>query len=139
MSPAMAARTSLVCCLILGASAGRADVLRPASGGVPSPLLPVPGGAGGAPASGSLAGPAAPIDGSPPSEAPPDPTAPHAATTTAPRVAVRRPVAVIDLTDDPAVRDLANKLLDILASHTELAPPAISDGAALVDKPPPDD
>jgi predicted regulator of Ras-like GTPase activity (Roadblock/LC7/MglB family) len=37
------------------------------------------------------------------------------------------------------VRDLANKLLDVLASHTELAPPAISDGAALVDKPPPED
>lgn len=46
----------------------------------------------------------------------------------------RRPVAVIDLTNDQAVRDLAIKLLDLLASHTELAPPAISDGAALVDK-----
>src|SRR5262249_52146452 len=46
----------------------------------------------------------------------------------------RRPVAVIGLTNDQAVRDLAIKLLDLLASHTELAPPAISDGAALVDK-----
>jgi len=48
--------------------------------------------------------------------------------------ASRRPVAVIDLTNDQAVRDLAIKLLDVLASHAELAPPAISDGAALVDK-----
>ena len=52
---------------------------------------------------------------------------------------VRRPVAVIDLTNDQAVRDVANKLLELLASHTDLAPPAISDGAALVDKPPADD
>ncbi len=52
---------------------------------------------------------------------------------------VRHPVAVIDLTNDQAVRDVANKLLELLASHTELAPPAISDGAALVDRPPLDD
>jgi hypothetical protein len=52
---------------------------------------------------------------------------------------VRRPVAVIDLSNDPAVREVANKLLDLLALHAELAPPAISDGAALVDKLPPDD
>lgn len=52
---------------------------------------------------------------------------------------VRRPVAVIDLTNDQAVRDVANKLLELLAAHAELAPPAISDGAALVDKPPADD
>jgi hypothetical protein len=52
---------------------------------------------------------------------------------------VRRPVAVIDLTNDQAVRDVANRLLELLASHAELAPPAISDGAALVDKPPADD
>ena len=52
---------------------------------------------------------------------------------------VRRPVAVIDLTNDQPIRDVANKLLDLLASHAELAPPAISDGAALVDKLPPDD
>jgi hypothetical protein len=51
----------------------------------------------------------------------------------------RRPVAVIDVTNDQAVRDVANKLLELLASHAELAPPAISDGAALVDKPPADD
>jgi hypothetical protein len=51
----------------------------------------------------------------------------------------RRPVAVIDLTNDQPVRDVANKLLELLAAHTELAPPAISDGAALVDAPPLDD
>jgi len=53
--------------------------------------------------------------------------------------AARRPVAVIDLTNDQPIRDIAYKLLDLLAAHTELAPPAISDGAALVDKLPPDD
>jgi hypothetical protein len=52
---------------------------------------------------------------------------------------VRRAVAVVDLSDDPAVREAANRLLDLLASHTELGPPAISDGAALVDPLPPDD
>ena len=52
---------------------------------------------------------------------------------------VRRPVAVIDLSNDQAVREVANKLLDLLGLHSELAPPAISDGAALVDKLPPDD
>ena len=51
----------------------------------------------------------------------------------------RRPVAVIDLTNDQAVRDVASKLLELLASHAELSPPAVSDGAALVDKLPPDD
>lgn len=51
----------------------------------------------------------------------------------------RHPVAVIDLTNDPAVREVAYKLLESLASHAELAPPAVSDGAALVDKLPPDD
>lgn len=51
----------------------------------------------------------------------------------------RRPVAVIDLTNEQSVRDVANKLLELLAAHTELAPPAISDGAALVDAPPLDD
>lgn len=54
-------------------------------------------------------------------------------------LAPRRPVAVIDLTNDQAVRDVANKLLEMLAAHAELAPPPISDGAALVDKPPADD
>jgi len=52
---------------------------------------------------------------------------------------VRRAVAVIDLTNDQAVRDVANKLLERLAVSPELAPPAISDAAALVDKLPPDD
>jgi hypothetical protein len=52
---------------------------------------------------------------------------------------VRRPVAVIDLSNDQGVREVANKLLDLLALHPELAPPAISDGAALVDRLPPDD
>jgi len=52
---------------------------------------------------------------------------------------VRRPVAVIDLSNDQAVREVANKLLDLLGLHAELAPPPISDGAALVDKLPPDD
>jgi len=51
----------------------------------------------------------------------------------------RRAVAVIDMTNDQPVRDVANRLLDLLAAHTELAPPAISDGAALVDPPPVDD
>lgn len=51
----------------------------------------------------------------------------------------RQPVAVIDLTNDQAARDVANKLLELLASHPDLAPPAISDGAALVDKLPSDD
>jgi hypothetical protein len=51
----------------------------------------------------------------------------------------RQAVAVIDLTNDQSVRDVANKLLELLASHAELAPPAVSDGAALVDKLPPDD
>jgi hypothetical protein len=51
----------------------------------------------------------------------------------------RHPVAVIDLTNDPLVRDAAYKLLELLAAHAELAPPAVSDGAALVDKLPPDD
>ncbi|HEX4422879.1 MAG TPA: hypothetical protein VH165_33415 [Kofleriaceae bacterium] len=51
---------------------------------------------------------------------------------------VRRSVAVIDLSNDQQVRDVAYKLLELLASHVELAPPAISDGAALVDKLPPD-
>jgi hypothetical protein len=49
------------------------------------------------------------------------------------QIRVRRPVAVIDVTNDTNVRDVAYKLLELLASHTELAPPAISDGAALVD------
>ncbi|HET9625326.1 MAG TPA: hypothetical protein VFP84_28355 [Kofleriaceae bacterium] len=52
---------------------------------------------------------------------------------------LRRPVAVIDLANDQSVRDVAYKVLDLLAAHVELAPPAISDGAALVDKLPPDD
>lgn len=52
----------------------------------------------------------------------------------APIRVIRRPVAVIDLTNDQVVRDVANKLLEQLAAHSELAPPAISDGAALVDK-----
>ena len=51
----------------------------------------------------------------------------------------RRPVAVIDLSNDQSVRDIANKLNELLAAHSELAPPAISDGAALVDAPPLDD
>jgi hypothetical protein len=110
MSPAMAARTLLVCFLILGASTVRADLPRPALSGVP--LVP---------ASGSMG------------VRPPGSTPPIR------RVVSRQAVAVIDLTDDPAVRDLANKLLDILASNPELAPPAISDGAALVDKLPADD
>src|SRR5262249_43717086 len=51
----------------------------------------------------------------------------------------RHPVAVIDMANDQAVRDVANLLLEVLASHPDLAPPAISDGAALVDKLPTDD
>jgi len=51
----------------------------------------------------------------------------------------RHPVAVIDLTNDQAVRDVANRLLEVLAAHPDLAPPAISDGAALVDRLPADD
>jgi hypothetical protein len=46
---------------------------------------------------------------------------------------------VIDLTNDQSVRDIGYQLLELLAAHGELAPPAISDGAALVDKLPPDD
>lgn len=56
-----------------------------------------------------------------------------------PAAIARQPVAVIDLTNDQAVREVAYKLLELLASHAELAPPAVSDGAALVDKLPPDD
>lgn len=52
---------------------------------------------------------------------------------------LRRPVAVIDLTNDPAVRDVATRLLERLAVSTELAPPAITDAAALVEQLPPDD
>jgi hypothetical protein len=51
----------------------------------------------------------------------------------------RHPVAVIDMANDQAVRDVANRLLEVLASHPDLGPPAISDGAALVDKLPTDD
>src|SRR5262249_6153836 len=51
----------------------------------------------------------------------------------------RHPVAVIDMANDQAVRDVANRLLEVLASHPDLAPPAISDGAALVDRLPTDD
>jgi len=51
----------------------------------------------------------------------------------------RHPVAVIDLTNDPAVREVAYKLLELLASHAELALPSVSDGAALVDKLPADE
>jgi hypothetical protein len=57
----------------------------------------------------------------------------------APAAVARHPVAVIDLTNDQAVREVAYKLLELLAAHAELAPPAVSDGAALVDKLPPDD
>jgi hypothetical protein len=56
-----------------------------------------------------------------------------------PAAIARQPVAVIDLTNDPSVREVAYKLLELLASHAELAPPAVSDGAALVDQLPPDD
>jgi hypothetical protein len=56
-----------------------------------------------------------------------------------PQRAARRPVAVIDMSNDPLVRDVGYKLLDLLAAHAELAPPAVSDGAALVDQPPLDD
>jgi hypothetical protein len=63
----------------------------------------------------------------------------HVALTDGQLRTARRPIAVIDLANDPQVRDVAYKLLDLLASHVELAPPAISDGAALVDKLPPDD
>lgn len=52
---------------------------------------------------------------------------------------VRRPVAVIDLSNNQAVREVGYKLLELLASHTELAAPAISDAAALVDAPPTED
>src|SRR6185295_9912165 len=51
----------------------------------------------------------------------------------------RHPVAVIDLANDQAVRDVANRLLEVLAAHPDLAPPAISDAAALVDRLPTDD
>jgi hypothetical protein len=63
----------------------------------------------------------------------------HASLAIEPDSMARRPVAVIDLTNDQAVRDVANKLLELLASHADLAPPAVSDGAALVDKLSPDD
>jgi hypothetical protein len=56
-----------------------------------------------------------------------------------PAAIARHPVAVIDLTNDPSVREVAYKLLELLASHAELGPPAVSDGAALVDQPPADD
>ncbi|HMG22584.1 MAG TPA: hypothetical protein VK607_14725, partial [Kofleriaceae bacterium] len=56
-----------------------------------------------------------------------------------PDAITRQSVAVIDLTNDQAVRDVANRLLDLLAAHADLAPPAVSDGAALVDRLPPDD
>jgi hypothetical protein len=46
---------------------------------------------------------------------------------------------VIDLSNDQAVCDVVSRLLELLAVHGELAPPAISDGAALVDAPPLDD
>lgn len=52
---------------------------------------------------------------------------------------LRKPVAVIDLANDAAVREMANRLLEVLAAHPDLAPPAISDGAALVDRLPTDD
>ena len=52
---------------------------------------------------------------------------------------VRRAVAVVELSDDPGVRDVATRLLEVLAAHTELAPPAVSDGAALVDERPAED
>jgi len=51
----------------------------------------------------------------------------------------RHPVAVIDLTNDPAVRDVAYRVLELLSSHADLAPPSVSDGAALVDRLPPED
>jgi hypothetical protein len=51
----------------------------------------------------------------------------------------RHPVAVIDLSNDAAVREVANKLLELLASHADLAPPSVFDGAALIDRLPPDD
>lgn len=120
----MAARTLIIGFLILGGSASRADSPRLGPGGYSGHVGPLGNGE------------AAPIDAAvtPPVVAP------------LPRTVVRRPVAVVDLTtgttsdnEDTAVRELANQLLDILASHTELAPPAISDGAALVDKPPVDD
>lgn len=46
---------------------------------------------------------------------------------------------MIDLTNEQPVRDVAGRLLEVLAAHPDLAPPAISDGAALVDKLPADD
>jgi hypothetical protein len=86
---------------------------------------------------GALGGPAR---AEPPGATPvlPSPTV-AAESGSAPGAVARLPVAVIDLTNDQAVREVAYKLLELLASHAELAPPAVSDGAALVDKLPPDD
>jgi hypothetical protein len=95
MAPQMAARTLILCTLLVGVSPVRAEVSRSGTAAVKA-------------SGGQIR-------------------------------FVRRPVAVIDLANDQAVRDLANRLLEMLAAHTELAPPAISDAAALVDKLPPDD
>lgn len=57
----------------------------------------------------------------------------------APRVVARRTIAVIDISDDAMVRDVASRLLDLLSSHRELAPPAITDAVALTTRPPRDD
>ena len=118
----MAVRLTILWVGLVGSSLARAE--GPSS--VNSPL--------------SRAGSGAPLD----SHAAGDPQ-PMASATPAPRLGdgqlrpVRRSVAVIDLANDQSVRDVAYKALDMLASHVELAPPAISDGAALVDKLPPDD
>src|SRR4051812_26504785 len=80
---------------------------------------------------GALGGPARAEPGATPVL--PSPTV-AAESGSAPAAVARLPVAVIDLTNDQAVREVAYKLLELLASHAELAPPAVSDGAALVDK-----
>jgi len=95
----MAARTLILCILLIGAPGARAEAPRPDQAAESSERTGI----------------------------------------VAPNPSMRRPVAVIDLTNDQAVRDVANKLLERLAVNPELAPPAISDAAALVDKLPPDD
>jgi hypothetical protein len=107
----MAARTLILCILVTGASSVRAEGLRPEKSD---------------------------LQADPPGDAGLDPKA-DLRRIDSHGPAVRRPVAVIDLTNDQAVRDVANKLLERLAVNPDLAPPAISDAAALVDKLPPDD
>ena len=109
MSPGMAPRTLIVCLLALGVSI--------APSGAPSGIRPAF---------------AEPAHHAPPVRLGQLPDG-------RPDAVARQAVAVIDLTNEQPVRDVANRLLELLAAHPDLAPPAISDGAALVDKLPADD